>query len=117
MDYRAVASRQDCLITARQCMGVGLRPDDVKTRVRRGEWIALARGVYLIDADTRWDALEPRVWWRAALLSYGDDTCLVATTAVAARGVEGLPPGRHPIEIAKIGGGMRRNRQTDDRVR
>jgi hypothetical protein len=113
---RARAAAQDGLITTAQAKADGLDHDDVKTLRRRDEWRALARGVYLVDADMYGDALPDRVWWQTALLTHGDQFCLVAVTAVLALGLVGPAPGGRGIEIARIGGASRSPHPTASRV-
>jgi hypothetical protein len=109
---RALAASQDGLVTAAQALRVGLSYDAIRTRRRRGEWRALARGVYLLDADMYLDGLADRVFWRAALLAHGPGVCLVATTAAAALGMVGLPRNMRDIEIAQVGGAARHKGET-----
>jgi hypothetical protein len=104
---RAFAARQNGLVTAAQAIRGGLSRDDVHSRLRRGEWRAIARGVYLLDADVYGDDLPPRTLWRAALLLHGDDACLAGATAAAAYGLVGLPPGPRDVEVALIDGPSR----------
>ncbi|MBV9485450.1 MAG: type IV toxin-antitoxin system AbiEi family antitoxin domain-containing protein [Frankiaceae bacterium] len=113
----AIAITQNWLISARQCLMIGMTRDDIRTRVRRGEWVLMARGVYLVNADLHWDGLPEQAWWRAAVLSYGPGSCIVGVAAVSALGISGSPPGRRPIEVAKVGGGSRDGRKIDERAR
>jgi hypothetical protein len=66
--------------------------------------------VYLIDADLVSEPLSSRVWWRAALLFSGPRACLVASSALRAYGVHGLPFERC-IEVGVIGGPSRHGRR------
>jgi hypothetical protein len=74
---------------------------DVEVRARR--WLALLRGVYLLDRE-RYDELPTRIWWRAALLAHGQAYCLVAGSAARAIGLHGPPLVERHVEIAALGG-------------
>lgn len=108
---RARAAVQDGLVTAQQAQADGLRLADLGSEVRSGRWRAMLRGVYLVDADMYADGVAARVWWRAALLAHGPDTCLVAGTAARALGIQGLPLSEPLVEIAHTGGMPRRLRR------
>jgi hypothetical protein len=114
---RRIAATQQGLITAVQAICAGLDHVAIRARVRRGEWRALARGVYLIDADRYDEPLPDPVWWRAAVLAHGPGVCLVGRTGVEALGVQGVPGGYHPIELALVGGGSRAPRSTSAKLR
>jgi hypothetical protein len=109
---RLLAAQQDWLISASQAMSRGLSRQDIRQLVRRGEWLAVTRGIYVIDADLYADGLQPRVWWRAALLAHGPQSFLVASTALRAFGVAGLVGHETAIEIAVPEGVSVRKRQT-----
>lgn len=107
---RRLAVTQDWLIAADQAKACGAGPRDVVCQIRAGRWTALAHGVYLIDSDM-YGCLPQRVWWRAALLAQGPDSCLVAGSGARALGAQGLPPTEHVIEVAHVSGTSRRRRQ------
>ncbi len=48
---RALASTQHGVVSVRQALRLGHGHDDIGTRVKRGEYRRLWRGVLLIDAD------------------------------------------------------------------
>src|SRR5580698_7673201 len=104
---RAIASQHNGLVTAPQALQCGLTRTDIATRIRRGEWRAIARGVYLVDADMYVDGIPVTTLWRAALLAHGSDYCLVGLTGAEAIGLVGLPPRDRDIEVARVGGGSR----------
>src|SRR5690242_1827892 len=52
-------SRQHGLILRRQALAAGMTVEQVKAMVRRGEWIAVRRGVYTTRAH--WESLDPYV--------------------------------------------------------
>jgi hypothetical protein len=95
----ALAARQDGLVTTAQALSAGMGSSDIRTLVRRREWLTLTRGVHLVDADLFGDGLNERTWWRAALLSQGSRSFLVADTAVRAFGISGLPADPDTIEV------------------
>ncbi len=108
---RALAAKQDSLITAWQALHCGLTRYDIRTRIRRREWLALIRGVYLTEAELYVDGLPQPTWWRAALLAHGQGACLVGSTALRALGVAGLPAvDDHILEISVPGGVSKRPR-------
>ncbi len=86
--YR-VAATQDHVITINQAQRVGLSRDDVKTRARRGSWLRLLRGVYLLDADMYGGVVPRRAWLRAAGLAY-PSSVLGTTSAAELLGLDGL---------------------------
>lgn len=111
-DPRVLAAQQDWLISASQALTCGLSRQDIRQLVRRGEWLAVTRGVYIIDADLYADGLQSRIWWRAALLAHGPQSFLVASTALRAFGVAGLVGHENAVEIAVPEGISVRKRQT-----
>jgi hypothetical protein len=111
---RALAADQDWLISARQALSCGLSRQDVRALVRRREWLAVTRGIYVVDADLYGAGLPQRMWWRAALLTHGTQSYLVGPTALRAHGVAGLVSDETTIEIAVPDGVSVRRRQTTD---
>lgn len=107
---RELASRQDGLVTAAQALTLGYSRTVIGRLRRSGRWRVVAPGVYLIDADLVSEPLSSRVWWRAALLFSGPRACLVASSALRAYGVHGLPFERC-IEVGVIGGPSRHGRR------
>lgn len=85
---------------------------DVQSRLDRGEWLAITRGVYVIDPDLYADGLTARMWWRAALLAHGPGSCLVSATALRVFGVAGLPATETEIEVTVTEGSARAKRVT-----
>lgn len=110
---RAIAARQDGLVTTRQAQRVGLTYGDVRAFRRRGEWHPLTRGVNLLDAELFVDGVPERAWWRAALLAHGAEFALVGPTAAEALGMAGLPQHRDEIEVGWVGGRSRHPRAAD----
>lgn len=108
----ATANAQDGLVTTAQALRCGLTTSDIRSRVRRREWLTLTRGVQLINAELYSDGLPERTWWRAALLSQGEQSFLVASTAVRAFGIAGLLAQRPVIEVAVPFGVSRLGRAT-----
>ncbi len=54
----AVMAEQSGLVLRRQALATGMSAEEIKRTVRRGEWVAVRRGVY--TTRSLWDALEPR---------------------------------------------------------
>src|SRR5205807_5798589 len=100
---RQFAERQDWLITADQLKQRGMSRSQVDQRLRSGEYRAVLKGVYLVDADM-YNELPERVLWRAALLGHGPASMLVGRTGARAWGVAGLPPYDEAVEVALVGG-------------
>lgn len=100
---RSLAQRQRWLLTAEQARAAGLTRHQVDTQVETGRWVALRRGVYLLDADM-YDAVPEDLWWRAALLEHGPDACLVGCTGARAHGAQGLPSANAEVNVAVVGG-------------
>lgn len=86
---RAVADRQDGVVTLGQARRCGLSADDVRTRVRRGHWRRVFGPTYLVDADC-----HPEVPWRAqvraAVLLHGPSAVVGLSTAARLHGLAGL---------------------------
>jgi hypothetical protein len=109
---RAIAAGQDWLVTAAQAYSCGLSHLDIRSRVRRREWLAVTRGVYLVDADLYADGMTSRMCWRASLLAHGPRSCLVGPTALRAFGVSGLIGEETTVEVAVPNGLSVRSRQS-----
>ena len=111
-DARAIAGAQQWLLTASQARATGLSPGQINTAVRRKSAVALTRGVYLLDGDM-FDDVPEHLWWRAALMAHGRDSCLVGWTGARAIGAQGLPLTDPTVDVAVIGGGSRHRRRFD----
>jgi hypothetical protein len=111
---RAVAESQHWLLTTAQARAAGLTRSQVDDSVRRGVSKVLVAGVYLLDGDVFRDVPE-HLWWHAALLAHGDETCLVGRTGARAIGAQGLPAHDTSVDVALIGGGSRHHRPLDPR--
>ena len=108
---RALAARQDGLVTADQALAWGLTRHSVETLRRRREWRSVTYGVHLIDAHPhRHDPLPDTTRWRAALLAEGPASCLVGLTGGGAFGLHGIPVSARRIEVGLIGGPSRHRR-------
>ena len=106
---RQLAELQHWLLTAAQARSVGLTQTQLDTAVRRRALKRLVTGVYLLDGDMFANVPE-HLWWRAALLAHGPNTCLASWTGARAIGAEGLPSADPTIDLAVIGGGSRHRR-------
>ena len=100
---RAIAERQEWLVTAAQLRALNLSRTEVDVWLRSGGGLAVLRGVYLFDADM-YDDLPATAWWRAALLKHGPTAMLVGRTGARALGVEGLPSYDDVLEVGLVGG-------------
>jgi len=106
---RAQAASQRGVVSIEQARAAGVTVDDIRTRVRRGEYRRLHRGVLLIDAE-----LYPEVPWMtrafAAQLRHGREGFIGVGSAARVLGIAGadtdesniavvLPPGseRHQV--------------------
>lgn len=70
-ELAALAAAQGGTFTLDQALAAGLSPDEVRGRVRRGEWAALRRGIYADAGSARADeTARHAVDVAAALLSY-----------------------------------------------
>lgn len=87
---RGLASGQDGLITRRQALRLGSSGTAIDSRLRRGEWADLLRGVYLTDADMYGDELPSAIWHRSAALAHPDGV-LGLRSAAEVLGLQGLP--------------------------
>ena len=109
---RAIAERQQWLVTAAHLRDAGLTRGEVDRWLRSGSGLAVMRGVYLFDADM-YDELPASVWWLAALLKHGPTAMLVGRTGARALGVEGLSAYDDVLEVALVGGVSRAHADTD----
>ena len=82
----------------RQLRRLGLNDDDVRSRVRRGEYRRLHRGVYLIDADL-FDTLPWESRAHAALLLHGPRAVLGLGTAARLIGIAGADTDPKTIDV------------------
>jgi hypothetical protein len=86
-EYTALLTLQGGVIAAWQASAVGLRPTAVDSRVRRGRWRPLYRGVYA--AHTGPVSREAQIW--AALLRAGPGAALSHHTAAELDGLIDQP--------------------------
>jgi hypothetical protein len=84
---RAVAARQDGVLTRAQVAELGVPDALVRRMVRQGRWVALARGTYWVGGAGQ-PGLRPRV--RGALLSCGHDALAYGVTAARLHGLHGV---------------------------
>jgi hypothetical protein len=101
---RALALRQNGLLTSGQAKQGGLTKQEVDNFCRQGLWLRILRGVYAVPLDGAEIRFDPQLWWRAALLAHGGRACLMATTGARAFGLVGLPQLATIVEIGCIGG-------------
>jgi hypothetical protein len=89
---RAWAAAHDGVVSAADVRRFGFTPDDIRVRLRRGEWRSLLDGVYLVDADLYADGVPLPTRARAALLAHPDGV-LGLRTAARLLGIEGAGSG------------------------
>ncbi|WP_431046315.1 type IV toxin-antitoxin system AbiEi family antitoxin domain-containing protein [Streptomyces sp. P1-3] len=105
---RAVAARQDWVVTTAPFRAAGARPDDVRRMVRSGQWVPLARGRCWVGADPCGPPLRSRV--RAVLLGCGPRVVAAGLTAARLLGVQGLPRDDGALHFAAPSGHGLRSR-------
>lgn len=96
---RLLAARQHSAVTARQSLQCGLSLHDVRTRCRRGEWVPVFRGAYLVDADLYGGEVPRAAQLSAVLLLHGPHAVLGLATAAELHGVQGLPQTAAPVDV------------------
>lgn len=103
-----------CGVLTRQELGAaGWSRGQIDSRIRRGEWRPLLRGVLLIDADTHppaWADLPFEVRLAAARAFHGVKATFVHETAAQLLGLQGLPPDDGTIRI-RLPPGSERHQQ------
>jgi hypothetical protein len=94
----ALAQKQYGLVTRHQAKQLGMHPSQIERLLRRGRWVADARGVYRIVGS-------PRSWEQRALalaLAAGDDALVSHLAAAYLYGLEGFgPPGMIDITLPR----------------
>jgi hypothetical protein len=80
-----IAERQHDVVTRKQALRAGLSIDAVRSRVRRGTWRQLFRGVYVTSGRAQAISQEARYW--AAVLYCGRGAVLSHQTAAALHGL------------------------------
>jgi hypothetical protein len=90
---------QDGVISRRQAWEAGLASHEIRRLLRRGEWVIVHRGVYVVHAgpltwrQRAWSAI---LWaWPAALWGESALRCLEPPPVVEAGGVVHIAVGRH----------------------
>jgi hypothetical protein len=86
---RALAARQDGVLTRQQAAELGVPGADLRRLVRQGRWVRLGRGCYWVAADGGSPRLRTRV--RGALLTCGPGAVAYGPTAVRLHGLHGVP--------------------------
>ncbi|QSB14658.1 type IV toxin-antitoxin system AbiEi family antitoxin domain-containing protein [Natronosporangium hydrolyticum] len=107
-----LASKQDGIVTARQCRQLGISPAEIKARCRSGRWRRIYRGTYLVMGASVAE-LPARVRTRAGLLAAGPHSVAVLSTAAAVHGIEGLPPPDGQVHLSLPGEHARARRIID----
>lgn len=89
-----LAGRQDDVVTRPQLLALGLSPDAIKHRVRKGRLHPLWRGVYAVGSPH----VSKRSMWRAVVLSCGDGAALSHSYGADLFGFG--PPANGEIEVS-----------------
>jgi hypothetical protein len=97
--WRRFADSQDGVLALGQALAAGLSWDDVRTRVRRGEWRRLLRGAYLVDAEL-YEMPPARARIRAAALTVPDGVLCGRSAAVVLDLGGGADPDGHAVEVS-----------------
>ncbi|WP_439029969.1 DUF559 domain-containing protein [Gordonia terrae] len=106
---RAMIAAHDGVFTTRQLLDEGVSADAIRHRVRSGEWIRVARGVFRVADRT----VDDRMRMRLAVLRSGPGASLAGAAAAwwhgltaqaPATAVVVAPHGRHgmPVEGARV---------------
>src|SRR5262245_14442364 len=85
----SVASLQQGVVTARQCRGVGLFPDEVRRLCRERRWLRINKGIYFVSAEATEGDMPRLARIRAAMLSAGPAAVAVLSTAAELLGLAG----------------------------
>jgi hypothetical protein len=93
-------------------LAVGWTADEVRSRVRRGDWRRLLVGVVLVQPDlvwswSEWNALPIETRVSAARLYHGDDSVFVGSTAGQLLGLTVLPPDGGVVHVRQPPGRQR----------
>jgi hypothetical protein len=102
----SLARRQHGVVARRQLLGLGVGPDAIDFRLRRGRLISLHRAVYAAGHD----ALTREGRWMAAVLSGGPGAVLSHRPAAALWGVATQWTRRDRAQAAPAGGRHRASR-------
>ncbi len=104
----ADAARNGGIISIEDCRRAGFRFAEVAARCRAGEWVRLARGTYLVNADLRAGPSRAEMI-RAAITSFGPRAVIGLGTAAELHGIGGAPPSRviHIVTPRATGRGRR----------
>lgn len=79
LDERAarIARRQHALLARRQALDIGFTPKQIRTRLHRGQWVEIRRGVYLVGA-------APPSWEQSAMAAtLAVDDCWISHGSAA----------------------------------
>ncbi|MEU1785514.1 type IV toxin-antitoxin system AbiEi family antitoxin domain-containing protein [Streptomyces sparsogenes] len=107
-NMRALAAKQDWVVTTAQLRAAGAERADVRRMLRAGQWLPLTRGSYWIGRDARGPSLRARV--RGLLLTCGSQAMAAGPTAARLLGIQGLPPDDGTLHLATLHATIR-NRQ------
>ncbi|MGO4749849.1 type IV toxin-antitoxin system AbiEi family antitoxin domain-containing protein [Streptomyces sp. 2MCAF27] len=97
-NVRALAAKQDWVVTTAQLRATGAERADVRRMIRAGEWVRLTRGSYWVGRDARGPSLRARV--RGLLLTCGSQAMAAGPTAARLLGIQGLSPDDGTLHLA-----------------
>ncbi|MBD0861082.1 DUF559 domain-containing protein [Gordonia sp. zg691] len=92
-DLHQLISRQDGVLSASQAMAAGMTRSSIGRRLRAGDWVAVARAVYLVAGHRR----SARAQARIAVLSVGPDAVLGGVAAAWWLGLRAKEPAKHLV--------------------
>ena len=98
-DLHQLISRQDGVVSASQAIATGLSRSAIGRRRASGEWVAVARAVYLVAGHHR----SARAQARIAVLSVGADAALGGLAAAWWLGLHPTEPRKHLVFTASRG--------------
>ncbi len=98
-DLRELISTQDGVVSASQAMTAGMSRSAIGRRLDSGEWVPVARAVYLVAGHHR----SARAQARIAVMSIGDDAVLGGGAAAWWHGLHSKEPRKHLVLTASRG--------------
>lgn len=104
-NVRALAAKQDWVVTTAQLRANGAERADLRRMTRAGQWLPLTRGSYWLGRDARGPSLRARL--RGLLLTCDSQAMAAGPTAARLLGIQGLPPDDGTLHVAVPHGTIR----------